>query len=644
MKLKYLIALTGFTLFHPSLIQASELSQVAWQLSQDNLGDILSLSSNNEQYKEMVQLLREIKFDVKKDEVIEKRTLVNYFPRFVDAESYGTMSLRFDPNYQKVIIKAASSISPTGEIKQIKPYKAEILNTGSYNTFSSQKEVALAIPGLKEGSIAVLKYEVVTNRSQMEHSWAEELFTQQNYPIQTYNLNVAWNEDSPIYWSENSHKIDCKKTDKSLDCRGNDISAFKDDSQVLWRDEISRITLSSMNSWRDVADLAKKMMTAASRNQSGLDELLLELTAGTQDTSEKIERILAFVSRDIRYVSHSEYGHAFTPHDIEETIRNRYGDCKDKSTLLFSLLKKLKLKPELVLVATKRSRPEQVLMPSMTIFNHVITCFEFDSTRYCVDPTDNQTPWRYTPAWIQGKLSLPLTQDSRLETIQHSPYRWKMNTTTQIVFDELGGQKETQTRNYIGEYAAIIRSNLFELNSNDRAEKLTDEYHEIVSSIGKPTFYIENINSMADSVAVHSETILDPFLKIGEPLAYEEGDAWMKNELSELKMFNEFYPAFFQGVRVKSTVKYDTNDFWEITDLPPTLELKHPLGSLIRQVNLKSPTELYIETVLEVKAGIVNPEDRKYFNTMLRIYSEQSLIKFYGKISKSIKQVDKAIP
>ena len=72
------------------------------------------------------------------------------------------MTLRFDPNYQKVIIKTASSISPAGEIEQIKPYQAQILNTDSYNTFSSQKEVALAIPGLEEGSIAVLKYEIFT--------------------------------------------------------------------------------------------------------------------------------------------------------------------------------------------------------------------------------------------------------------------------------------------------------------------------------------------------------------------------------------------------------------------------------------------------------------------------------------------------
>lgn len=631
MRLNQLLALALATLSNFSLIHADELPNVGWDLSQDGLKDTLLLIPQDNQYSEMVQLLRDIEFDVQKEQVIEQRTVVNYFPRFVDTESYGTMSLYFDPSYQQVVIQAAASVSPAGVVKQVSPLQVQLLNTGSYNTFSSRKELALAVPGLEEGSVAILKYQVVTQRSIMEHDWAEELFTQQNYPIAAYKLNVSWSNESPISWSKDTEVVECEQLNNTLDCQGEDIPAFEGDYQVLWRDGINRVSLGSLNSWQDVADLASTRMAAASTDQTGLDNLFLRLTVGAKSTDEKIERILAFVSRDIRYVSRSEFGHAMTPHDIAETIENRFGDCKDKSTLLLSLLKKLNLEPELVLVATNRNDPERVIIPSMLAFNHVIVCFEYDGQRYCVDPTDSQTHWQYTPAWVQGKVSLPLTAHTQLGQIQKSPYRWKIHTQTKIVFDEFGGQKETQKRSYVGEYAAAVRSNLFELNDDDRLNKLTDEYHEVISSIGHPEFRVENIDAMTEGSVIHSDATLEPFLVVGEELSYGESDAWIERELSELKMFNELYPALFQGVNITSTINYDTNDVWEITDVPPTLELNHPLGSLIRQVTLVSPTELSIKTELKVKSRMIEPEERENFNRMLNVFSEQSFIKFYGK-------------
>jgi hypothetical protein len=105
-------------------------------------------------------------------------------------------------------------------------------------------------------------------------------------------------------------------------------------------------------------------------------------------------------------------------------------------------------------------------------------------------------------------------------------------------------------------------------------------------------------------------------------------------------MFNEQYPALFQGVNITSTINYDTNDVWEITDVPPTLELSHPLGSLIRQVTLVSPTELSIKTELKVKSRMIEPEERENFNRMLSVFSEQSFIKFYGKAKTASKSTD----
>ncbi len=615
-------------------VHANEYPQIDWKLSQDGLRDALALIPKDKSHSAMAQLLRETKFNVRADVVRKEQTLVNYFPRFVDVESHGTMGLYFDPNYEKVIIKAAASVSPNGVIKQIDPSQIQVLGIGVYNTFSSQKEIALAIPGLEEGGIAVLKYEIITQRSMMEHDWAEELHTQRSYPMDSFRLDVVWDEASPVYWANDSEDVNCKQTNSTLSCLGHNIAAFDGDYQVKWRDAISRIALGSMRTWQDVADRASTTMNTAFRDQSGLEPLFQTLTHGAIDTDEKIKRILSFVSRDIRYVSRSKFGHAMTPHDLAETIENRLGDCKDKSVLLLGLLNKLGLDAELVLVATKQIKTEGVLLPTMTAFNHVVVCFEYGEQRYCVDPTDTQTNWQYTPEWIQSKVSLPLTQDAQLGQMQQSRYRWKMNTDTVILFDDLGGQKEVQERVYVGEYAGLVRANLYELGEAERIEKLTDEYSEVVTSIGNPEFQVKNLDTMSTRTVVRSESVIEPFLGVEEELQYEEHDAWIKKELVDLKMYNEKYPALFHGVRVVSDVYYDTNNLWEITDIPPTLELTHSLGSLTRSAELISPTELSVRTILEVRSTMVEVSERERFNKMLNTFAEQSLIKFYGKVLK----------
>ncbi|MHC0044825.1 DUF3857 domain-containing transglutaminase family protein [Vibrio campbellii] len=631
MKINRLCALIVATLSVSNSALGNDKSEIEWRLSQGGLKESLSLISQDKSYSEMVQLLLSSNFDVKKDSVKESYTIVNYFPRFVDIESYGTMGLYFDPNYQKVIIKAAASVSPDGKVKQINPSHVQVLNTGGYNTFSSHKEVSLAIPGLEEGSIAVLKYDIVSQRDLMEPDWAEELFTQQNYPIERYELNVEWSSDSPIHWQENSREVECSQSTGQLHCSGQDIPSYIGDYQVLWRDGVDSIAIGSLGTWQSVADKANFTMRKAFDDTTGLDALYLQLTKGATSTSEKIERILSFVSRDIRYVSRSEYGHAMTPHDIAETIENRFGDCKDKSVLLIGLLEKIGLSPELVLVSTKRTDPSRVLVPSMNAFNHVVVCFDHGGEHYCVDPTDTQTNWKYTSSWIQNKVALPLSKSASLGTIQKSPYRWKMAAETEILFDELGGQKEVQERTYTGEFAAVLRSNLYELSEKERLEKLTDQYADVVSSIGKPEFELENLDSMTSKAVIRSTSVIDPFLVVGEGLNYEEVDAWIENELDELKMSNEIYPALFQGVDIVSKFHYDTNGLWKITHVPATLELRHPLGVLKRQVKLISPTELSVTTELQVKSRWVIADERKRFNKMLDVFAEQSLIKFYGK-------------
>ena len=64
-----------------------------------------------------------------------------------------------------------------------------------------------------------------------------------------------------------------------------------------------------------------------------------DLTRGLQTDDEKIHAIYDFVSLRFHYIGLDFGIGRYQPHAAEDVLENGYGDCKDKHTLLASLLK-----------------------------------------------------------------------------------------------------------------------------------------------------------------------------------------------------------------------------------------------------------------------------------------------------------------
>ena len=93
-----------------------------------------------------------------------------------------------------------------------------------------------------------------------------------------------------------------------------------------------------------------------------------ELTRGATTLVEKTRRLYDYVARNIRYVSLSFGVGRLQPHAAPEVLKNGYGDCKDKHTLLQALLKAEGIQSYPVLISSYReldpdvpSRPSSIM-------------------------------------------------------------------------------------------------------------------------------------------------------------------------------------------------------------------------------------------------------------------------------------------
>ena len=142
---------------------------------------------------------------------------------------------------------------------------------------------------------------------------------------------------------------------------------------------------------------------------------------------DKIKALAVFAQRDIRYVAIEIGIGGYQPHPAREVFTNRYGDCKDKVTLLGAMLREAGVKSHYVLVHSRRGvvTPEA---PSALSFNHMIVAVELPTedreralfaTRdherlgrlLFFDPTDPVTPLGYLPPRLQAGHGLLVGDD-----------------------------------------------------------------------------------------------------------------------------------------------------------------------------------------------------------------------------------------
>jgi hypothetical protein len=149
------------------------------------------------------------------------------------------------------------------------------------------------------------------------------------------------------------------------------------------------------------------------------------LVAGTTGTLPKMQAIARFMQHDIRYVGIWLGIGGFQPHPASDVFAHRYGDCKDKATLMRTMLREVGVESYHVVINTERGSVTQD-SPAHNAFNHVILAIKLpddvkDASLVSVmqhpklgrllffDPTNEVTPFGQLRGHLQANYGLLVT-------------------------------------------------------------------------------------------------------------------------------------------------------------------------------------------------------------------------------------------
>lgn len=219
-----------------------------------------------------------------------------------------------------------------------------------------------------------------------------------------------------------------------------------------------RVMFSTFQSWTEVADWYSQLERDRRAPTTEIRAKADEITRGLTTDEAKAQALYYWVSQNIRYVSLSFGVGRYQPHLATEVLSNRYGDCKDKTTLLEAMLEAEGLHAQPVLANLRADVDPE--MPNPLQFDHAFAFLRVGDKDTWLDTTLGVGPFGYMAPQLRGKevLMVSATRASGLrETPQDLPLavEYRVGVDGTVGADgTLDATVELQTR---GDLEVLIR-------------------------------------------------------------------------------------------------------------------------------------------------------------------------------------------
>jgi transglutaminase-like putative cysteine protease/Flp pilus assembly protein TadD len=169
------------------------------------------------------------------------------------------------------------------------------------------------------------------------------------------------------------------------------------------------IRYSTGASWQAIAAEYAKIVDAHTA-PAAVQPIVDKLTAGKKSVADKEAAILDYLDREVRYTG-IEFGEAaLVPHDPAETLAHKYGDCKDKATLLVTMLRAAGIPAYVALLNASARMDVPADQPGMGSFDHAIVYVpgnpKHGEPPLWIDATDRYARLGQLAINDQGRLAL----------------------------------------------------------------------------------------------------------------------------------------------------------------------------------------------------------------------------------------------
>jgi hypothetical protein len=389
--------------------------------------------------------------------------------------------------------------------------------------------------------------------------------------------------------------------------------------------------------WPEMGNWYLKLTKGRRDPSPQITQQVATLTAATQTPLEKMKVLAHFVQHDIRYVAIELGIGGWQPHAASDVFVHHYGDCKDKATLLSSMLSQVGVESFYVVINSERGSVTPEAPANVGAFNHVVLAIKLppnvtDSSLVATiqhprlgsllyfDPTNELTPFGEIGGYLQANYGLLVTPEGG-ELVELPEQPSAMNSiqrTGKLTLDPLGTLKGEVTETRLGDRASSERWRLHNVTkSSDQIKPIEDLLAGSLSLFSITHASIENLNHTDQPFGFHYSFEAHNYAKnAGGLLLVRPRVLGVKSSaLLETKEPRKFPIEFDGPSRDTDTFEIAIPAGYVVDDIPPAVDADYSFASYHSKTEVSGNLIHYSRTleVKELTVPVSHADDLKKF-------------------------------
>ena len=448
---------------------------------------------------------------------------------------------QWDPWYQSKPEIRARVITTEGaeHILDVKTLNDVPAHANSPDTYTDQRSFGGPLPAISVGAIVEEEVTIRDTAPFFAAGVVERSILNRSVPINKTRLIISHPESLPFHYVVRQMpgaKVN-KKSQDSIETIEIEDGPYEARSEKLTNlpPDVPRgpeIEFSTGISWHNVVAEYARLSNDKLR-VADVQSLLGKINLKGSSRLELIQRVVAALHKNVRYTG-VEFGEAsIVPQFPAETLKRKYGDCKDKAALLVTMLRALKIPANLALLSTGPGEDINPELPGMGMFDHAIVFVPASGSEpeLWIDATAQYSRVGDLPRMDYGRLALVVDENGALKKIPGftaaQNFHRERREFTMAEFgqasiretDEQIGPRESEFREFYTADAKEIREGSEKYVKNAYlADSLISLDHGDLSDLEKPfslTFVIKGKRGTTDYesavMAIRVEDLMDGF-------------------------------------------------------------------------------------------------------------------------------------
>jgi len=564
-----------------------------------------------------------------------------------NGRGHGTVAVYFNPS-RKIKSLRGWCIPAQGKDYEIKDKDAVEVSPSisGAELISDTKFKVLHIPASDPGNIVGYEYEVEEQPFFLQDMW----YFQETDPVREthYSLQLPPGWEFRDFWLNHPEVKPTESGNNLWQWTVSDVKEIRHEPAMPpYRGIAGQMIVTffppggkAANGFAAWNDMGKWYFNLVGERVDASPEIKQEvskLTASATTPLRKMQAIAEFVQRDIRYVAIELGIGGLQPHPAPEVFSHRFGDCKDKATLVRSMLHEIGVESYHVVINDRRGAVTRD-MPAHDGFNHVITAIKLpeelhDASLVAVlqhptlgrllffDPTDYITPFGQIRGELQDNYALLVTPDGgELIPLPQQPSAMNsVERTAKLTLDAGGTLKGSVKEVRLGERAATERYALMKVsNDADRVKPIETLLSNSMSSFRLTHATVSNLQHIDQPFGFDYSFESDHYAKNAGGLLLVRprvlgNKAFGYLETKEPRKF----PIEFEGpARDVDTFEIAIPAGYEVDDMPPPVDADFSFASYHSKTEVNGGVIRYTRTfeLKELSLPVDRADELKRFD------------------------------